>query len=137
MRRDICGSSGQHWCILACLKGREKCPQRSGSGGGDGGSGDVGYTRDDRRDQSAGSQRSNGWSEFEVFYGLRQVRQLHILYLLRYIHILHGRDSTRWRCRDSRLHTPHTDGRETENGQIQEDSVNASLISLGAKANDG
>lgn len=98
LRRDICRGSRQHWCVLTCLKGGEKCPRCDGG---------VGYVRDDRRDQSAGCQRGDGWSEFEVFYGLRQVRQLHILYLLRYIHVLHGRDSTRGRCCDSRLHTPY------------------------------
>lgn len=117
--RDICGGSRQHWCILACLKGGKKCP-RCDSG--------VGYIRDDRRNQSAGCQRGDGWSEFEIFYGLRQVRQLHILYLLRYIHVLHGRDSTRGRCCDSRLHTPYGWKQCGERTcMFQEDSVNTGL----------
>lgn len=98
LRWNICRCSRQHWCILACLKRGEKCPRCIGS---------VGYVWDDRRDQSARCQRSDGWSEFEIFYSLWQVRQLHILYLLWYIHVLHGRDSTRGRCCDSRLHTSY------------------------------
>lgn len=115
LRRDICRCCRQYWCILVCLKRGEKCP-RCGSS--------VGYVRDDRRDQSARCQRSDGWSEFEIFYSLWQVRQLHILYLLRYIHVLHGRDSTRGRCCDSRLHTPYRMEEVWRMEQFQKDLIN-------------
>lgn len=120
LRRDIRGGSRQHRCILACLKGGKKCPRCDGG---------VSYARDDGRDQSAGCQRGDGWSELEVFYGLRQVRQLHILYLLRYIHVLHGRDGTRGRCCDSRLHTPYGWKKCGERTCVfQEDSVNTETL---------